>query len=109
MSALTDWSGGACDCHMHVYERRLSARADGDLQAAARTRRGVPRSAAGARARRVVVVQPTGYGFDNRCTLAAIAATRRAVRAASRSSRPDIAGGRTRSACTTPAFAACAT
>ena len=53
---------------------RLSARADGDVQAAARAGaayRAVQRELGLAR---TVVIQPTGYGFDNRCTLAALAA-----------------------------------
>lgn len=64
---------GACDCHMHVFDARYPL--------AARARRQEPdASVADYRAvqrrlglERVVVVQPTAYGRDNRCTLAAMA------------------------------------
>ena len=66
---------GACDCHMHVYEDALSARADArpfkpPHAPAVGLPRGAARARPGPRRRR----QPTGYGFDNRCTLAALAA-----------------------------------
>lgn len=64
---------GACDCHLHVFEKGY---------ALAPTATFTPPHAPAARYRevqrtlglqRAVVVQPTGYGFDNACTLAAIA------------------------------------
>ena len=64
---------GACDCHVHIYE-------DGYPLAATATFR--PPHAPVARYRevqralgleRVVLVQPTGYGFDNRCLIDALA------------------------------------
>jgi D-galactarolactone isomerase len=64
---------GACDCHVHIYE-------DGYALAATATFR--PPHAPVARYRevqralgleRVVLVQPTGYGFDNRCLIDALA------------------------------------
>ena len=62
----------ACDCHLHVYE-------DGYPLAPTATFRPPHAPAAAYRdvqrrlgLRRAIVVQPTGYGFDNRCTLAAI-------------------------------------
>lgn len=67
-------TGAACDAHLHVYEPRF---------ALAPTATFVPPDApAGGYAAvqralgfsRCVVVQPTGYGFDNRCTLQAMAA-----------------------------------
>ena len=66
----------ACDCHLHVYERRLSVGADSHLQATPRAGRGVIARfqrrfwASAARSS----CSPPGYGFDNRCTLAAIQA-----------------------------------
>lgn len=63
---------GACDCHMHFFDRRYPV--------AAKARREEP-DATVAEYRtlqrrlgleRVVVVQPTAYGTDNRCTLAAM-------------------------------------
>lgn len=65
---------GTCDTHMHIYERRFPA-ARGSLvpppdapvseYLKVRARLGIART---------VVVQPTTYGTDNRCTLEAIAA-----------------------------------
>lgn len=64
---------GACDCHVHVY-------APGFALAPTATFQPPPAPASAYREvqqrlgfTRVVVVQPTGYGFDNACTLAAIA------------------------------------
>lgn len=64
---------GACDCHMHFFDRRYPL--------AAKARRQEPdATVAEYRAilrrlglERVVVVQPTAYGVDNRCMLAAMA------------------------------------
>jgi len=63
---------GACDCHMHIFDSRYPV--------AAKARRQEPdasvaqyrklQQALGLK--RVVVVQPTTYGTDNRCTLEAI-------------------------------------
>jgi D-galactarolactone isomerase len=64
----------ACDCHMHVYEpgypiaaTAVTAPPPGRLAdyLAVRARLGLTRT---------VVVQPTAYGADNSCTLAAVAA-----------------------------------
>lgn len=64
---------GACDCHLHVFE---------DGYPLAPTATFTPPNAPAAAYRlarqalgltRAVVVQPTGYAFDNRCTLAAMA------------------------------------
>ena len=67
-------SPGACDCHIHVFDPAypLAPTARVRPPAAARlqdyrklqTTLGLTRA---------VVVQPTGYGFDNACTLAALA------------------------------------
>jgi D-galactarolactone isomerase len=65
---------GACDTHIHVYDARypLAPTATGPAPEA---------GAAGYQAvqqrlglTRAVIVQPTAYGFDNRCTLEGIAA-----------------------------------
>ena len=64
---------GACDCHLHVFE-------DGRALAPTATFR-PPHAPASAYLEvqrrlgfeRAVVVQPTGYGFDNGCTLDAMA------------------------------------
>jgi D-galactarolactone isomerase len=65
---------GACDCHTHVFDARFPL--------AAKARRTEPDAPVTAYRKvqqrlglsRVVVVQPTAYGKDNRCTLEAIAA-----------------------------------
>lgn len=62
----------ACDCHLHVYEPGYPLAQTATFQP--------PRAPAAAYRKvqhrlgfgRAVVVQPTGYGFDNRCTLGAI-------------------------------------
>ncbi|HSH91553.1 MAG TPA: amidohydrolase family protein [Ramlibacter sp.] len=65
---------GACDCHFHIYEdgRPLAPTATfKPPHAPVPAYREVQRALGLTRA---VVVQPTGYGFDNSCTLDAIAA-----------------------------------
>ena len=63
---------GACDCHMHIYDRRFAPSSHW---------RQVPPDAPVATYRqlqerlgtsRTVVVQPSTYGIDNRCTLDAL-------------------------------------
>jgi D-galactarolactone isomerase len=65
---------GACDCHLHIYEPQyplaptaIAAAPLGSLAdyRAVQERLGLTRA---------VVVQPTAYGADNSCTLAAVAA-----------------------------------
>jgi D-galactarolactone isomerase len=64
---------GACDCHMHVYDARFPLAAKARRQepdALVPEYRKVQRALG---LESVVVVQPTAYGKDNRCTLEAIA------------------------------------
>ena len=64
----------ACDCHLHVYEDGYPLAPTATFKpphAPAASYREVQRRLGIGRA---IVVQPTGYGFDNRCTLAAIRA-----------------------------------
>ena len=72
---------GATDCHHHVYDARFPAApnavllppdASVDDYRALQRRLGTSRS---------VIVQPSTYGTDNRCTLAALAALGRSSRA----------------------------
>jgi D-galactarolactone isomerase len=65
---------GACDTHMHIYEDRFALVPQAQFKPphapvgdylAMRRRLGIERT---------IVVQPAGYGFDNTCTLEAIAA-----------------------------------
>ena len=72
MTTLLTPYQGSCDCHMHVFEdsRPLAASATfKPPHAPAASYRKVQRELG---LERVVVVQPTGYGFDNSCTLDAI-------------------------------------
>ena len=65
---------GACDCHMHVYEDRyptVPTAVFPNPSAPASAYRKVQQQLG---LERVIVVQPSGYGFDNRCTLEAVAA-----------------------------------
>jgi len=65
---------GACDSHMHVYEDAYPLAVTATFKpphAPASAYRAVQRELDLAR---TVVIQPTGYGVDNRCTLAALAA-----------------------------------
>jgi D-galactarolactone isomerase len=64
---------GACDCHVHVYDDAWPLAPTATFKpprAPASAYREVQRSLG---LSRVVVVQPTGYGFDNGCTLDALA------------------------------------
>jgi len=64
---------GACDCHMHVYEDHYPLAPTATFKpphAPASAYRAVQRELG---LERAVVIQPTGYAFDNRCTLAALA------------------------------------
>lgn len=64
---------GACDCHIHIYDPAYALAATATFTpppAALRDYRKVQQALGLSRA---VIVQPTGYGFDNRCTLAALA------------------------------------
>jgi D-galactarolactone isomerase len=72
-NAPTLWPG-ACDSHMHVYEDAYPLAPSATFKpprAPAAAYRAVQRELG---LERVVVIQPTGYAFDNRCTLAALAA-----------------------------------
>ncbi len=64
---------GACDTHMHIYDKKypvaptaVSAPPDGPVEGYQAVQRRLGLS-------RAVVVQPSAYGTDNRCTLEAIA------------------------------------
>ena len=63
---------GACDCHIHVFEDRWPLAPTATFKpphAPAAAYRQVQQALGLAR---VIVVQPTGYGVDNRCTLDAL-------------------------------------
>jgi D-galactarolactone isomerase len=72
---------GACDCHMHIYDDRyptVSTAAFPNPSAPLPEYRKVQRQL---RLERVIVVQPSGYGFDNQCTLEAVEALGPSARA----------------------------
>lgn len=81
---------GACDCHMHVYDRRYKPAPTSPFpppDAPVDAYRAVQRQLGLSRA---VVVQPNAYAFDNACTedaILALGATARGVATI----RPDIA------------------
>ncbi len=65
--------GLACDCHLHIYDPAYPYEAEAALKPppAPAAAYGAVRDGLGIR--RGVVVQPTTYGYDNRCTLDAVA------------------------------------
>ena len=70
MSALSR----VCDAHMHVYDNRFPAAPEAMLRPADATVTDYRNVQEKLGSGRVVVVQPTTYGMDNRCQLAAMAA-----------------------------------
>jgi D-galactarolactone isomerase len=73
MNAAAAPGPGACDCHMHVYEDAYPLAPSATFKpphAPVAAYRAVQRELG---LERTVVAQPTGYGLDNRCTLAALA------------------------------------
>jgi len=69
----TTTPSGACDCHIHVYDPAYPLAPSATFKpphAPVDAYRAVQRALG---LQRVIVVQPTGYGFDNRCTLDALA------------------------------------
>lgn len=65
---------GACDCHMHVYEDRFPLAPTATFEPPHAPASEYRKVQAALGLQRMVVVQPTGYGFDNTCTLEAMAA-----------------------------------
>ena len=64
---------GTCDCHVHIYEDRFALAASATFKpphAPVSAYRQVQRALG---LQRAVLVQPTGYGFDNACLLDALA------------------------------------
>lgn len=65
---------GACDCHMHVFDPAWPLAAGATVQPPpASTLHDYQAVQKALGLTRTVVVQSTGYGFDNRCMLAALA------------------------------------
>ena len=65
---------GACDCHMHVYEDRFALAPTATFKPPHAPVSDYRKVQAALGLQRMVVVQPTSYGFDNTCTLEAMAA-----------------------------------
>ena len=63
----------ACDCHVHAYDDAYPLAATATFKPPHAPMADYAKVQADLGFTRVVVVQPTGYGFDNRCTLAAVA------------------------------------
>jgi D-galactarolactone isomerase len=67
---------GACDCHMHAYDEAYPLASTATFKPPHAPMSDYAQAMAALGLARVIVVQPTGYGFDNRCTLAAVASMR---------------------------------
>lgn len=66
-------SPGACDTHMHIYDSRYPVAPQSLLRPPDATVEQYRRVQSDLGLHRVVVVQPSTYGFDNSCTLDAVA------------------------------------
>ncbi|MBP0611199.1 MULTISPECIES: amidohydrolase family protein [Burkholderia] len=64
----------ACDCHIHIYDDAYPLAPTATFRPPHAPVDAYRRMQRALGLTRVVVVQPTGYGFDNRCTLDALAA-----------------------------------
>ncbi|RQU11574.1 amidohydrolase [Burkholderia cenocepacia] len=64
----------ACDCHIHIYDDAYPLAPTATFRPPHAPVAAYRRMQRALGLTRVVVVQPTGYGFDNRCTLDALAA-----------------------------------
>ena len=69
----TDMPRGACDCHVHIYEGGYPLAPTATFKPPAAPLSAYRHMQRALGLERVVLVQPTGYGFDNACLLAALA------------------------------------
>jgi D-galactarolactone isomerase len=81
LAAEFEVPAGACDCHVHAYDDAYPLAATATFKPPHAPMADYAKVQADLGFTRVVVVQPTGYGFDNRCTLAAVASMSGRVRA----------------------------
>jgi len=72
---------GACDCHIHVFEDRFALAPTATFKPPHAPASEYRKVQAALGLQRTVVVQPTGYGVDNTCTLQAMAELGAAARA----------------------------
>lgn len=70
----------ACDCHVHIYDAAYPLAPSATFTPPAAPVSAYRRVQAALGLERAVLVQPTGYGFDNRCLLDALAALGPAAR-----------------------------
>jgi D-galactarolactone isomerase len=71
-STLASKYPGACDCHIHIYDDGFPFAPGATFIPPPAPVAAYQRMQKALGLTRVVVVQPTGYGFDNSCTLAAL-------------------------------------
>jgi D-galactarolactone isomerase len=71
-STLATVYPGACDCHIHIYEEGYPLAPGATFVPPHAPVTAYQRMQTELGLTRVVVVQPTGYGFDNSCTLSAL-------------------------------------
>lgn len=80
ISSIEGFNELACDCHIHVFETGYPLAPTATFRpphAPASAYSAIQKALGTAR---TIVVQPTGYGFDNRCTLSAMAELGRGAR-----------------------------
>ena len=63
---------GACDCHIHIYEPGYALAPTATFVPPPAPVKAYQQVQQALGLSRVIVVQPTGYGFDNACTVAAL-------------------------------------
>ena len=73
MTSTTPVPAGACDCHIHIYDDALPLAANATFKPPHAPLANYRRVQSALELQRVVLVQPTGYGFDNRFMLDALA------------------------------------
>lgn len=71
-STLATAYPGACDCHIHIYEAGYPLAPSATFRPPPAPVSAYLQMQKALGLTRVVVVQPTGYGFDNSCTLSAL-------------------------------------
>ena len=69
---MTEPLHGVCDCHMHIYDPRFTAQKPASIPPRQATVADYRKVQARLGLERTVIVQPTGYGTDNSCTLDAM-------------------------------------
>jgi D-galactarolactone isomerase len=66
------WQMAVCDCHLHIYDPAFPYADEAGLRPPPATVSDYRTVRAAQGVARSVVVQPSSYGYDNRCTLAAV-------------------------------------